>query len=423
MSFYRPGVAFEVLSSPEFLAEGSAVHDLLKPSRVLIGSSQTSSGLQAGETLASVYASWVPRSSILKIDVWSSELAKLVANAMLAQRISSMNTISAICEKTGSNVDSVARAIGMDVRLGEKFLKAGLGFGGSCFKKDILSLSYLAKTLDLPEVADYWRSVVDINVWQCRRFVSSVLKSLNGSLRGKKITLFGYAFKQDTSDTRETQAIEVVRMLLQEGPNEIAIYDPQCNKVHIEQELTGLLSQETKLPILRPEGPVNICTSPYDASANTTAILILTEWRQFSFPSSSPPTNAAEPSIAVTRLRRPKLHNSVEGRDSMMDHLPTLDSMQVPTANQDKLCKDAGRFRPEPQCPSDCKDCSSQTEVAQHGKENIDWNRIAPQMHGEKWVFDGRGIIHQRGLENLGFRVKSIGKPDTRSSLTATNCR
>lgn len=169
--FYRPGVPFEVLSNPEFLAEGTAVNDLLKPSRVLIGSSNTPAGRKAAQRLTDVYAAWVPRSSILCVDVWSSELAKLVANAMLAQRISSINSVSAICERTGANVDDVAKACGMDPRLGSKFLKAGLGFGGSCFKKDVLSLSYLAASLDLPEVSAYWRQVVEMNQWQCSRFV------------------------------------------------------------------------------------------------------------------------------------------------------------------------------------------------------------------------------------------------------------
>lgn len=171
METTRPGVPFEILSNPEFLAEGTAVNDLLHPARVLIGSANTPSGLAAAAKLVDIYAAWVPTSNILTVHLWSSELAKLVANAMLAQRISSINSISAICEKTGADITDVANAIGLDPRLGSKFLKAGLGFGGSCFKKDILNLTYLAESLDLPEVAAYWRSVVDTNDWQCARFV------------------------------------------------------------------------------------------------------------------------------------------------------------------------------------------------------------------------------------------------------------
>lgn len=246
------------LSDPEFLAEGTAIKDLLTPSRILIGSSPTPSGLAAAAALSAVYSSWVPPSKILTVNLWSSELAKLVANAMLAQRISSINTISAICEQTGADIDDIARAIGMDERLGSKFLKAGCGFGGSCFKKDILSLCYLARTLHLEEVAEYWMSVLTINEFQRERFVRKVVRKLNGTLIGKKITIFGYAFKKDTSDTRESPAVEVVKSLLADNPAEIAIFDPKCNPEDVKDELSRLLYVNSDgKQVLEPEGPIH----------------------------------------------------------------------------------------------------------------------------------------------------------------------
>lgn len=255
LEVHRPGVEFEILSNPEFLAEGTAIRDLLNPDRILIGSSQTPSGLAAAATLKEVYAAWVDRSKIVTVNLWSSELAKLVANAMLAQRISSINTVSAICEQTGADVDEIAKAIGLDGRLGSKFLKAGLGFGGSCFKKDILSLCYLADTLHLEEVADYWMQVLTINEFQRNRFVKRVVSNLHGTLIGKKITIFGYAFKKDTSDTRESPAVEVVKSLLADNPSEIAIFDPLCNPEDVKDEIKRLFAT-TGLKLLKPDGPI-----------------------------------------------------------------------------------------------------------------------------------------------------------------------
>jgi len=247
---HRPHDSFEILSNPEFLAEGTAMRDLLNPDRILIGSSRTKSGLKAAVALEKIYAAWVDRSKIISVNVWSSELAKLVANAMLAQRISSINTVSAICEKTGADINEISKAVGMDSRLGPGFLKAGVGFGGSCFKKDILSLIYLAETLKLEEVAEYWRQVIKINTYQGDRFVGRVVNGLNGTLTGKKVTLFGYAFKKDTNDVRESPAIEIIRSLLAENPIEIAIFEPGCIADELEYEL-GRLFPKMKLSPFR----------------------------------------------------------------------------------------------------------------------------------------------------------------------------
>ena len=412
LNFHRPGIQFEVLSNPEFLAEGTAIKDLLNPSRVLIGSFMTVSGLAAAARLADVYAGWVPREAILTIDVWSSELAKLVANAMLAQRISSINSISAICEKTGANVSNVAKAVGLDPRLGSKFLQAGLGFGGSCFKKDILSLAYLAETLELPEVSQYWKSVIHINEWQCRRFIKSVVKKLNGSLRGKKVAVLGYAFKKDTADTRESQATEVIRMLVAECPSEIAIYDPQCDKTHVEAELVSLLSASTSSPVLKPNGPVSVCDSPYEACTTATAVLILTECDQFRYP----------PALPLQPVR-PKLHDMVDrcdsgySSDSMTAKVPTLQTIQ---ANNPlvMLCNNISHFNPEPACPDDCKNCIIEINSAVGTNDPLDWKIVARLMHGERYIFDGRGVVDPERLEKeLGFRVESIGRASSRSRL------
>ncbi len=260
----------QVLSNPEFLAEGTAVEDLMNPDRILIGGEQTPEGLAAIEKLVSIYARWVPRERILTTNLWSSELAKLVANAFLAQRISSINAISALCETTGADVDEVARAIGTDSRIGPKFLKASVGFGGSCFQKDILNLVYLCGAFGLPEVADYWEHVVRLNDWQKTRYVARVIKTLFNTVSGKRLAILGFAFKKDTNDTRESPAISVCKALLDEEAR-LAIYDP---KVESSQIFTDLK--------VKPDDPrIEICSDAYQAFQGAHAILALTEWDEF----------------------------------------------------------------------------------------------------------------------------------------------
>ncbi len=220
-------VTFEILSNPEFLAEGSAIRDLENPDRILIGSRETEGGLKARETLVEIYANWVPREKIITSNIWSSELSKIVSNAFLAQRISSINAISALCEKTDADITEVSRAVGMDSRIGSKFLNASVGFGGSCFKKDILNLVYLCRYYGLNEVADYWESVVKINQYQQERFILNMLTAMFNTLADKKICLFGFAFKANTGDTRESPAILIARRLLEEKA-EIVITDPKA---------------------------------------------------------------------------------------------------------------------------------------------------------------------------------------------------
>jgi len=261
---------FQVLSNPEFLAEGTAIEDLNNPDRVLIGGEQTPEGLAAIEEVVSIYARWIPREKILTTNLWSSELSKLVANAFLAQRISSINSISALCEATGADVDEVARAIGKDSRIGPKFLKASVGYGGSCFQKDILNLTYLCQHFGLPEVAAYWESVVKINDWQKARFSGRIVRDLFNTVSGKHIGILGFAFKKDTNDTRETAAIAVCRDLLAEGAK-VYVYDPQVGEEQIRADVLGTGSNPNLM----------VVKSAMEACKGAHAVAVLTEWDEF----------------------------------------------------------------------------------------------------------------------------------------------
>ncbi|CAI7643351.1 unnamed protein product [Penicillium glandicola] len=397
----RPGGHFEILSNPEFLAAGTAIHDLLHPDRVIIGSATTEEGKAAADILAGVYASWVDRARIITTNIWSSELAKLVANSMLAQRLSSINSISAICEATGAEINEVSASIGMDSRVGDKFLRAGIGFGGSCFKKDVLSLVYLAESLGLKEVGTYWRQVVTMNEYQRNRFTSRVIKCLNNTLVGKKITLLGYAFKKNTSDTREAPALEIIKILLDENPGEIAIFDPCCNPYVIESEIRQLHGYGP--PALRDDGgAVKVYSDVYKACDASNAILIITEFDEF----RNTELVAVPRSSALLPGHPPlsqKVHEStrkeaISGTDFLLD----------------SLCVS---YNIEPDCAADCPDCQREnsSELAARKlsdslpKKQVDWERIADNMETPKWLFDGRCIIDVKKMAQLGIRVESIG--------------
>lgn len=267
--------SFDVLSNPEFLAEGTAVEDLQSPDRILIGGETTESGDKAVDALVSIYARWVPRERIITTNLWSSELSKLVANAFLAQRISSINSISALCEATGADVDEVARAIGTDSRIGPKFLKASVGFGGSCFQKDLLNLVYLCESFGLPHVAEYWRQVVHLNDWQKSRFVEKIVRTLFNTVSGKRIAILGFAFKKDTNDTRESAAIQVCRDLLREHAH-VAVYDPRVSRDKMCTDLRG-----AGIPQELLDSNFEVVDSPYDAADQAHALATLTEWDEF----------------------------------------------------------------------------------------------------------------------------------------------
>lgn len=260
-------INLEVVSNPEFLSEGTAIRDLENPDRVLIGSRETAEGVRAREEIVAIYAHWVPRERIIESNVWSSELSKLASNAFLAQRISSINAFSALCEATEADIDEVAYAIGKDSRIGPDFLKASVGFGGSCFRKDILNLVYICQGYGLEAVANYWKSVVEMNEWQERRFVQNMLSNMFNTVAGKRIALFGFAFKANTGDTRESPAIYVARGLLEEKA-QVVISDPRA----LENAKKDLKDQ-----------PQNVVfeEDPYKAAEGAHAIAILTEWNLY----------------------------------------------------------------------------------------------------------------------------------------------
>jgi UDPglucose 6-dehydrogenase len=261
------GLHFDVISNPEFMAEGTAIDDLKNPDRVLIGCMENERGYKALQAIVDIYAHWVPKEKILTTNVWSSELSKLASNAMLAQRISSINSISALCEKTDADIREVSKAMGMDTRIGPKFLQAGVGFGGSCFKKDILNMVYLCRFYNLQPVADYWEQVVKMNEYQERRFVRRAILNMFNTVAGKKVALFGFAFKADTGDTREAPAIYISRMLLEEHA-ELAIHDPEAIP-NAKRDLSDITNG------------VEYFEDPYECAKGAHAIMIITEWQQF----------------------------------------------------------------------------------------------------------------------------------------------
>ena len=270
------GVQYQILSNPEFLAEGTAIADLFNPDRVLIGGDTSPEGQKAIQALVDIYSNWVPNDKILTTNLWSSELSKLTANAFLAQRVSSINALSELCEKTGANVNEVAQAIGLDSRIGPKFLKASVGFGGSCFQKDILNLVYIAKSYGLHEVANYWEQVIIMNDHQKRRFAKNIRATLYNTVAGKKIAFLGWAFKKDTNDTRESAAIYVADDLLNEQAN-IAVFDPKVNQKQMLSDLDYLDSRKPD----ENQNQLSAYDNPYEACHEAHAVAVLTEWDEF----------------------------------------------------------------------------------------------------------------------------------------------
>ncbi len=266
------GVNFHILSNPEFLAEGTAVADLHNPDRVLIGGENN----EAIQALVDIYSAWVPKERILTTNIWSSELSKLVANAFLAQRVSSINAISELCETTGANVDEVSRAIGKDSRIGSKFLKASVGFGGSCFQKDILNLVYIARSYNLHAVADYWEQVIILNDHQKRRFAEKIVQTMYNTVSGKHIAFLGWSFKKDTNDTRESAAIYVADHLLDEEAT-IVVYDPKVSQKQIYDDLDYLSTRSPE----ENRKLVKVVDDPYQALNQAHAVAVLTEWDEF----------------------------------------------------------------------------------------------------------------------------------------------
>ncbi|KAI0114337.1 UDP-glucose/GDP-mannose dehydrogenase family, central domain-containing protein [Nemania sp. FL0031] len=405
MAVYRPDVRFEILSNPEFLAAGTAVHDLLYPDRILIGCSQTPSGHCAASALADLYAAWVPRARIITTNIWSSELSKLVANALLAQRISSINSISALCEATGAEIDEVAASIGSDARIGDKFLRAGIGFRGSCFKKDVLGLVYLADSLGLREVSEYWQQVVAMNKYQRDRFSQRVVRCLNNTLVGKKATLLGFAFKANTSDVRESPTRDIIQTLLDEKPREIAIFDPCCNPSVVKREIETMFQ-----PRLDTGGeekfPVVVYSDIYEACAGSNAVVITIECDEFrntrppvpSFPSGHRSNDHVGP--------RPFAQRNPSEMEILSFQKFLLQSSPGSACEGDPL----RRYEEEPACAEDCSECEMVKANGGGARQMVDWHKISYHMKKPKWLFDGRGIIDPEEMSKLDIRVESIGR-------------
>lgn len=324
---------------------------------------------------------------------------------MLAQRVSSINSISAICEATGADIDEIAKSIGLDPRIGDKFLKAGVGFGGSCFKKDILSLTYLAEGLGLPEVSEYWTQVLTLNDWQRSRFVKRVIRCLNGTVVGKKLAVLGYAFKKNTSDTRESPALECIKTLLEDAPKEIAVFDPCCDPAVVKEEIRRLVGAD----VLRESGgPIEIYSDAYQACFESHAVLILTDCDEFkNSAASKSPKLLPKPDVKTTK-DDPRPFQRLEPTESeilsLQKYLSATFSVNDPLE----------RFAAQPECEAGCQACSERKDVPREGKgkenERLDWARIAYHLQKPKWVFDGRGVLDVEEMQGLGVRVEAIGK-------------
>lgn len=394
---YRPETSFEVLSNPEFLAEGSAVSNLMRPDRILIGSGPGLAGLRAASALRGVYAAWVSPERIITVNAFSSELAKLVANAMLAQRISSVNAVSALCEELGADVEEVSRALGADSRLGPRFLHAGVGFGGSCFEKDILNLAYLARCLHLPEVAEYWTGVLDINRYQRERFTKTAIRKLNGTLRGKKVAIFGFAFKDGTNDTRNSVAVHIIAELALEQPREIAVFDPGCAPDEVEEEIRRVVRDEAMMRRIK------VVSGWRDAVYGASAVCILTQWQQFR-------GTAAAVSNKLAMSKPITLSSVVSDSEKKLNEMDVieLEKLSIDATgvyNEDPLRRLVAR---EP-CEAGCKQCQRNSTLS-GDRDVVEWETVAALMEKHSWVFDGRNVVDSFYLKSLGFKVHSIGK-------------
>lgn len=370
--------------------------NLMRPDRILIGSGAGLAGLRAASALRGVYAAWVAPERILTVNTFSSELAKLVANAMLAQRISSVNAVSALCEELGADVEEVSRVLGADSRMGSKFLHAGVGFGGSCFDKDILNLAYLARCLHLPEVADYWTSVLDINRYQRERFTKTAIRKLNGTLRGKKIAIFGFAFKDSTNDTRNSVAVHIIAELALEQPKEIAVFDPGCAPDEVEEEIRRLVRNEVIM------SRIKITSGWRSAVEGASAVCILTQWQQFR-------GRAAMASNKLAVSSPNKLRDLfTRGEEPSETDITELENLALSTPGVDTE-DPLRRLIPRGPCEAGCRECQRNSTLS-GDKDVVDWEAVATLMEKHSWVLDGRNVVDGLYLKSLGFKVHSIGK-------------
>ena len=403
----RPGVRFDILSNPEFLAEGTAINDLLTPDRILIGSLKTERGLQACAALADVYARWVPRERVITMNLWSAEMAKLAANALLAQRISSINAFSAVCEATGADIDEVAFAVGLDRRIGSKMLKSSIGFGGSCFKKDVLNLVYIAETMHLPEVASYWNSVVEINEYQKDRFIKRIVACLFQTLTNKKVAILGYAYKKDTGDTRESAAISLVNHLIVENA-EVTIYDPKVEESAIWESLSYGSTQFNEV-----KKRTTVCRTAYEACEDADAVVIATEWDEFSNKTVKPPTTSTPSNprtIGNSTLKR--------ASSSSQDSEPIFSTTGI--SSKSSIADLSSQTSVADEDETAVKGTAPLVSIREHvatiedqPSGRLDWSHVARVMRKPMYVFDGRNVVDAAKLGRLGFRVEGIGKAGT----------
>ncbi|KAK9777071.1 hypothetical protein AB5N19_12400 [Seiridium cardinale] len=374
----REGVAFEVLSNPEFLAEGTAITNLLSPDRVLIGSLETRDGLAAAQALVDVYASWVPRARIVTTNLFSSELAKLAANAMLAQRISSVNALSAVCEATGADVQQVAAAVGRDVRIGPLMLRASYGFGGSCFQKDVRSLVYLCRYLHLDDVAKYWEAILHVNEGQVPRCIGRIVARFNGNLNGKRVAVLGFAFKENTSDTRESCAIAMVRGLLEEGA-EISVYDPWVPVDQIRRDL-GAGADLTE-----------ICKSAEEACGGAHIVVVATNWDIFRATHRGG-IGIAETINATNGIPTPAQSSRTSvcsGPEA--EGVKDIDEQEMP---------DFAEVEAPGQATPDSSDAS----------DYVNWRQLSDIMKYPKMALGSSECLDSSVLVSLGFEVHMIGR-------------
>lgn len=398
-----PTLTFDILSNPEFLAEGTAVNDLMVPDRILIGSQPDERSKAASQALAAVY-SWVAPERVITINLWSSELAKLAANCMLAQRISSINSLSALCEATGADISELSYAVGRDTRIGNRMLKASAGFGGSCFKKDVLSLVYIAESLHLSEVAQYWRAVETLNEYQKTRFAKRITAALHNTLLRKRIAILGWAYKKDTGDTRESAAIGIAGQLLAEGAL-LAIYDPQVSEEQIYRDL----EQRTPEARSRIEITRDACT----ACVGACAVVILTEW----VGASTHPYLRRNDIMRCQSQTKRNYMLTCKQDEFKTDTLLCLQPMQA--KDLDSSYTYDGTFTAASSDSgidvTDDRDESGSQRTDADGPllptaRRIDWEKISSVVRRPKLLFDGRNIVEGRKLAQLGFVVESVGK-------------
>ncbi|KAL9633950.1 MAG: hypothetical protein Q9164_004388 [Protoblastenia rupestris] len=412
----KKGVQFDILSNPEFLAEGTAIRNLVEPDRLLIGSLTSERGLRAAASLVDVYAEWVPRERIVTMHLWSSEMAKLAANALLAQRISSINALSAICESTGADIDEVAYAVGLDKRIGPKMLKSSVGFGGSCFRKDVLNLVYIAESLHLPEVAAYWEQVVQMNEYQKERFSKRIVKCLYSTLTDKRVAVLGFAYKKDTGDTRESASIALVNSLVAEQAD-VRIYDPKVEEDAIWMELKW-----TAVNFAETQKRVTICKTAYEACEESHAAIIATEWDEFN--NKDTEVHVREVHGLAVIGRSPSSYSTGSGLQFSKGTLETSPAPKKHTngirSAPEKDMKgmslyDNSNVNGNGTLNNENLNPNSPVAVAKREphkeKTRLDWAYVATIMRRPMFVFDGRNVVDAEKLEKLGFRVESIGKP------------